>query len=85
MTTALWLAGAGLLLYALHRGALWMEARGWVYYRKKRGASGALGSAFLEVQSMFDPSKRHVLEVKRNTDPTNDDAGDPPTDGGVPR
>jgi len=52
--------------------------RGWIYYRKRHGSSGALGTAFLEVQSVLEPGKRHVLEVRKNAEPEEDDSGDPP-------
>ncbi len=51
--------------YLLHRTALWMEARGWIYYRRRHGSSGAIGNAFMEVQSLLEPGKRHVVQVKR--------------------
>jgi hypothetical protein len=79
MTTIVWIALAAGSVYGLHRLALWMEARGWIYYRKKHGSSGGLGAAFLEMQSLLEPSKRHVLEVKRNEDAEDDDSGDPPS------
>lgn len=55
-----------------------MEERGWLYYRHKRGSSGSLGSAFLEVQALLEPGKRHVLEVVREEDEEQDPSGDPP-------
>lgn len=81
MTTVVWVAVAGGVLYVLHCLAMWMEARGWIYYRKQRGSSGALGAAFLEVQAMFEPSKRHVLEVIRIEETDDDESGEPPTVG----
>jgi hypothetical protein len=81
MTLFAWvLAGAG-VLYGLHRLSSWMEDRGWIYYRKKRGSSGTLGSAFLEVQSMLEPGKRYVLEEKRKEDVDDEESGDPPAGG----
>lgn len=61
---------------ALDRLGLWMERRGWVYYRKKRG-SVPLGRAVLETQALMDPSKRYVLEATR-TSPDEGQSGDPP-------
>lgn len=77
-------AALGVALYALHRLSVWMEARGWVKFKDRRGSSGALGSAFLELQSMIEPSKRHVVEERRKEDVDESDAGDPP-DPGAPR
>jgi hypothetical protein len=64
--------------YGLHKAAEWAERRGWIYYRKKRGSSGALGNAFLEVQSIVEPSARHVLEERVKDDREDDENGDPP-------
>ncbi|HEY2152299.1 MAG TPA: hypothetical protein VGH34_15930 [Vicinamibacterales bacterium] len=72
------IAGAGAILLALHRLALRMEDRGWVYYRRQHGSSGSLGSACLEVQATLEPSKRHVIEIVRRDDFEDDDSGAPP-------
>jgi hypothetical protein len=68
-------------LYSLHRLALWAERRGWIYYRNKRGNSGAIGNAFLEVQAMIEPSKRHVLEERLKDESESPEPGDPPEPG----
>jgi hypothetical protein len=73
------LAGVVVLVFALDRLALWMEARGWLYWRKTRHSSGgSLGSAFLEIQTLVDPGKRHVLEVRREEKTEEVDSGAPP-------
>lgn len=61
-------------LYALHRLALWMEARGWIYYVKRKPSGTAIGSAVLEVQKIVQPEKRHVLEAIRQEKSAQDDA-----------
>ncbi|HEU5162507.1 MAG TPA: hypothetical protein VFV54_05140 [Thermoanaerobaculia bacterium] len=53
------------------------ERRGWIYYRHSRGRSGSAASAFLEIQSMMEPSRKHVLEARREKE-DEDEAGDPP-------
>ena len=53
------------IVWVLHSVAQWAEDRGWIYYRKKRGSSGTLSAAALEVQSLFEPSQRYVLEEKK--------------------
>jgi hypothetical protein len=68
-------------LCLLHRIALWAEARGWIYYRKQRGGSGSLGNAFLEVQTILEPSKRHILEERVKKAPATQESGDQPNAG----
>ena len=67
------------VLYCLHRLGVWAEQRGWIYYRKKHGSSGALSSAVLEIQSLLEPSKQYVLEEKTRDPVEEEDSGDPPT------
>lgn len=81
MTSIAWGAFVAAGMYSLHRVALRMEARGWIYYQKKRGSSGTLSSAALETQSMFEPSKRYVLEERRREDAEERESGDPPAPG----
>ena len=76
--TVLAVVGGLVALGALHRVALWAEARGLIHYRR-RGTSGALGNALLELQAILEPSKRHVIE-ERLRDPADDaESGDPPS------
>lgn len=65
-------------LYCLHRFGVWAEERGWIYYLKRRGSSGSLSNAVLEVQSLLEPSKRYVVEEKRRDKVEREDSGDPP-------
>jgi hypothetical protein len=51
-------------VYCIHRISIWAGQRGWIYYRGKGGSSGTLGNAFLELQTIFEPSKRHVIEER---------------------
>ena len=80
-TSFLLFAALAAAIYGLHRLALWMEARGWIYYKHKHGSSGSLGAAFLEVQSLLEPSKKHVLEISQRDESEEDDAGGPPMSG----
>ena len=80
-TSFLLIAAIAAAIYGLHRLALWMEARGWIYYKHKHGSSGSLGAAFLEVQALLEPSKKHVLEISQRDESEDDDAGGPPSSG----
>ena len=75
MTLLPWIALAVAILYPLHLLAIYAEKRGWIYYRKKHG-SVTVGSAFLEIQALMEPSKRHVLEQRRRDDFDNQESGD---------
>ncbi|HEU0093268.1 MAG TPA: hypothetical protein VFS78_14220 [Vicinamibacteria bacterium] len=81
MTTLIWMLIGAVAFYGLHRCALWMERRGWIYYRKRHGSSGGLGTALLEMQAILEPSKRHVLEIRRSEDVADEDSSDPPKPG----
>ena len=78
MTGLAWIVFVLVGVLALDRLAVWMEGRGWIYWRKKHGSTGTLGTAFLELQTIFEPSKRHVIEARREEDAEEDDSGDPP-------
>ena len=80
MKTLLFLAAAALALYGLHRLALWMEARGWLYYVNSNPTTSALSQAFLEVQSIVDPGKKIVLETMREDSSDEAEFGAPPGD-----
>lgn len=70
----LWvLAGiAGLLL--LDQLGLWMERKGWVYYRKVK-PKGGMGDIFLG-GNVFDPGARHLMEARQEHVNEDEDDGD---------
>ncbi len=51
-------------LFALDQFGLWLERRGWLYYRKREGSGGRIGNALVGMQSIIEPDKRHVQEIK---------------------
>jgi hypothetical protein len=79
VTAVVWVIAVVATMYALHRLGLWMEQRGWIYYWKKHGSSGTLSSAFLELEALLEPSKRHVIEIKRRDQSEQYESGDPPS------
>ncbi len=68
-----------IIIFLLDSLATWMESNGWIYWRKSKGASSRLGNAFLEMQSMFEPGKKHVIEAKQEVKRKKTAAGGPPT------
>jgi hypothetical protein len=82
----LWLALIVGLLFAFDRLLLYMERRGCIYYRKKKSSPGSVGNAFLEIQKFLEPSKKYVLQIRKeekreqeetgNLNPEADDSDD---------
>jgi predicted aminopeptidase len=64
-----WLAGVlavvGLLavLYGLDRLGLWLEPRGWLYYRHKKPTSSP-ASAWVGLHQLIEPGARYAREVR---------------------
>jgi hypothetical protein len=81
MTFALFIVAAVAALYGLHRLALKAEDNGWIYYLRRKPSISALGNAFLEVQSLVEPEKQHLVEVSRAETVEEDDQGEPPETG----
>ena len=54
----------GLALFVLHRLALWMESKGWIYYKHKSPGAGA-GNALQELNAFMRPSVRHTQEITK--------------------
>ena len=58
--------GIGIGLYVIDRLGLWLEAKGWLYYRKYKAPSGFITSTLLEMQNIVNPSVRHIIEIKQS-------------------
>ena len=76
-----WLLAAVVALWLLDRVLLWMESRGWIYWRRKQPSASSLGTAVLEVQSLLEPAKQHVVQVKREQRKEQAESGEPPEAG----
>jgi iron-sulfur cluster repair protein YtfE (RIC family) len=51
----------------LDRLGLWMESRGWIYWRRRRAQGSVLGTTFLELQKIFESGKTgHVIEARQD-------------------
>lgn len=60
-----WIAVVGVVLliaWAMDRVLLRAEARGWVFYRRRKASPGTSAAAALTMQAMLQPGARHVLE-----------------------
>ncbi len=74
MDILLWITGILVALFALDRLMLWMEARGWIYWRKvkRKGAGGG----YLLGPDVFDPGKRYLEEAREEQTQEDEEDGD---------
>jgi hypothetical protein len=59
-------AAAVLAWYGLHRLAVWAEARGWIFYKNKRGPLGGFGMALIDATTPFAPEIEHSIEEQQS-------------------
>ena len=71
---ALWACAAIAGLILLDQLFLWMEAKGWVYYRKVK-RKGGWGDVFLG-GNVFDPGARNLQEARQEHANEDEDDGD---------
>jgi hypothetical protein len=74
------LAGLVLAGFLVDRLLLWMEWRGWIEYRRTdpgRMNYGQIGPAFLTIQGLLEPEKRHAAEEQTALRTERDDEGGP--------
>jgi hypothetical protein len=80
----LWvLAGIAVLVFLADRLLLWLEWRGLIDYRRTypgRFESGQVGPAFLAIQSLLEPDKRHAAEEQTAVRTEREDIGGAPPD-----
>jgi hypothetical protein len=88
LSTVTWILiviGIVVVLVVIDRLLLAAEARGYIYYRKRKASPGSLGNAAMEIQAMLEPSSRHAAVEQRRVRTEVDDEGEPPVPGGKPR
>ena len=56
-----------------------MESHGWIYYRRVKPKGSTIGNALLELESIIQPSRQHVIEARMKEHTEEEDSGDPPT------
>jgi len=56
------LAGVAVAVCLLDRLGLWLEYRGWLYYRRKKPSTSPLGM-WVAMQQFMEPGFKHVREV----------------------
>ncbi|MGE5414033.1 MAG: hypothetical protein ACM3NW_07660 [Syntrophomonadaceae bacterium] len=89
MNALLVIAGLAIALFLGDRLLLWMEWRGWIDYRRTypgRLNAGQVGPAFLAIQGLLEPERRHAAEEQTAVRTERDDSGGaPPEEAGEPR
>jgi len=70
----LWILVGVAALIGLDQLFLWMEAKGWLYYRKVK-PKGGWGDVFLG-GNVFDPGARHLQEARQEHVNEDEDDGD---------
>jgi hypothetical protein len=78
LETSLWILATLVGLFVLDRILLWIEARGWIYYRRNKPGRGAGTYHLLEWNSAFDPTMRQVLEERVRESVQDEESGEPP-------
>jgi hypothetical protein len=74
----LWIVGTVVGLFVLDRALLWMESRGWIYYRRTRPGRGAATYHLLEWNAVLDPTMRQVQEERIRERREEEESGAPP-------
>ncbi len=84
MKIAFVLAGLVLAGFLVDRLLLLMEWRGWIDYRRTypgRINTGQVGPAFLAIQGLLEPEKRHAAEEQTALRTERDESGGDPDPG----
>ena len=55
-----------LIIFFLKRGLAWLDDRFWITHSGHAPTYGTLGNAFLELQSLTQPEKQYVIEMKED-------------------
>ena len=90
MAALRWLAIAlavGVGLVVIDRLLLAAEARGWLYWRRRKASPGSRAGALLELHALLEPDRRHAAELARAEAHDEDEEGGPGPEGddGDPR
>jgi hypothetical protein len=75
--TLVWAVIVLACVLVLDRGLLRMESRGWINYRTNGLSRGAATYHALELQSIYHPGTRQVIEIRYQQRKLQDDSGEP--------
>ncbi len=80
MKLVLGVAGLAVAVFLVDRLLLWMEWKGWIDYRRTYPGhynDGQVGPAFLAIQGLLEPGKRHAAEEQTALRTERDESGGP--------
>ncbi len=62
-----------LAAFVLDRLGLWMESRGWIYWRKVKPKGGGMSRTLTAMQEFVQPEIQHVIEDREQRTAVSDD------------
>ena len=75
----IWSLAGVVVLVLLDRMLLWMESNRWINYRRSKIRGSGSVYHMLEMQSVFDPGAKQIMEIKYQEQvEEKEDSGDPP-------
>jgi hypothetical protein len=74
----IWIFAIAVAAFVLDRVALWAEEQGWIYWRRKKASTTALGAILSDLNTVTNPASQHVVEAKQAKKLEERDNGDPP-------
>ena len=75
--TLIWIVVVLACVFVLDRGLLRMESRGWINYRNTGLSRGAATYQAFELQQIYDPAIKQVVEIRYQQRKQQDDSGEP--------
>lgn len=57
------LTSTALMLYFFNKFLLWLEANGWLYYRRRKAQSDVSATALLEMSTHISPGNQHTIKM----------------------
>ncbi len=75
--TLMWAVIVLACVFVLDRGLLKMEDRGWINYRTHGISRGAATYHAFELQQIYDPGIKQVIEIRYQQREQQDDSGEP--------
>lgn len=53
-------------IYLVDKICLWLEGKGWLYYRHEKPRGGVIGNSLLELHAILNPATHHIIQMKEN-------------------